>query len=103
MKFILSILLITSISISNNGPFVVVLGIAQDGGAPHANCQKFCCKNLWDGINSEKVSSIGVINPKTGEVVDSSNLGIKGIMVDPLILEQNIYMMDINSNLYEFR
>ncbi|MBL51690.1 MAG: pyrroloquinoline quinone biosynthesis protein PqqB [Candidatus Marinimicrobia bacterium] len=74
MKFILSILLITSISISNNGPFVVVLGIAQDGGAPHANCQKFCCKNLWDGINSEKVSSIGVINPKTGEswIIDAT-------------------------------
>ena len=67
--------------------------------------------NLWLGpyaLNEQLylISYFGElikINPKTGEVVDSSNLGIKGIMVDPLILEQHIYMMDINSNLYEFR
>ena len=26
-------------------PYVVILGIAQDGGAPHAACEKTCCIN----------------------------------------------------------
>lgn len=43
------------------------------------------------------------INPKTGDIIDSSSLGIKGIMVEPIILDQHIYIMDINSNVYEFK
>ena len=74
MKVILSFQLITSILFSESRPFVVVLGIAQDGGSPHANCQKYCCKNLWGGTNTIKVSSLGVINPKTGEswIIDAT-------------------------------
>jgi len=46
-------------------PYVVVLGIAQDGGAPHAGCEKSCCIELWDSGKKEKVSSIGIVNPLT--------------------------------------
>ncbi|MEC7848966.1 MAG: MBL fold metallo-hydrolase, partial [Candidatus Neomarinimicrobiota bacterium] len=48
-------------------PYAVVLGIAQDGGYPHAGCVKLCCKDLWDNKTSyrEKVSSIAIIDPRT--------------------------------------
>jgi len=46
-------------------PYVVVLGIAQDGGAPHAGCEKSCCIELWESGKKEKVSSIGIVNPLT--------------------------------------
>jgi hypothetical protein len=36
---------ISLISFSENeeSPYVIILGTAQDGGAPHAACQKVCC------------------------------------------------------------
>ena len=46
-------------------PYVVVLGIAQDGGAPHAGCEKSCCLDLWESGKKEKVSSIGIVDPLT--------------------------------------
>ena len=52
---------------STDLPYVVVLGIAQDGGLPHAGCLKSCCKNLWGTGNNEKVASIGIVDPKTGQ------------------------------------
>ena len=52
---------------STNLPYVVVLGIAQDGGLPHAGCLKSCCKNLWGTGDNEKVASIGIVDPKTGQ------------------------------------
>ena len=52
---------------STNLPYVVVLGIAQDGGLPHAGCLKSCCKNLWGTGNNEKVASIGIVDPNTGQ------------------------------------
>ena len=52
---------------SKDLPYVVVLGIAQDGGLPHAGCLKSCCKNLWGTGNNEKVASIGIVDPKTGQ------------------------------------
>ena len=52
-------------SLSGDRPYVVVLGIAQDGGAPHAGCEKSCCIELWESGKKEKVSSIGIVNPLT--------------------------------------
>ena len=28
-------------------PYAVVLGTTQDGGYPHAGCEKMCCKEAW--------------------------------------------------------
>lgn len=67
MKKIASILLFLGYLNSTNLPYVVVLGIAQDGGLPHAGCLKSCCKNLWGTGNNEKVASIGIVDPKTGQ------------------------------------
>jgi len=50
-------------------PYVIVLGIAQDGGAPHAACEKVCCVDKWNNPNlHNKVSSIGIVDPISKEV-----------------------------------
>tara|TARA_B100000214_G_scaffold173267_1_gene124576 strand:- start:594 stop:1496 length:903 start_codon:yes stop_codon:yes gene_type:complete len=67
LKKIAFILLFLGYLNSKNLPYVVVLGIAQDGGLPHAGCLKSCCKNLWGTGNNEKVASIGIVDPKTGQ------------------------------------
>jgi pyrroloquinoline quinone biosynthesis protein B len=44
---------------------LIILGIAQDGGSPHAGCKKVCCKDLF--ITPDKtrlVVSLGVIDPE---------------------------------------
>ncbi len=40
-------------------PYVVVLGVAQDGGQPQAGCRKHCCTS---GRN-EHVSSLALVDP----------------------------------------
>ena len=48
-------------------PYAVVLGIAQDGGYPHAGCERRCCTDLWKNDSLKKmVSCISVIDPKSG-------------------------------------
>ena len=65
---ILSIFLVNCIP-KNASPYVTVLGIAQDGGAPHAGCTKVCCSERWDDFNSHnQVSSLGIVDPSTNEV-----------------------------------
>ncbi|MEZ4981203.1 MAG: MBL fold metallo-hydrolase [Saprospiraceae bacterium] len=40
---------------------LTILGIAQDGGYPHAGCEKNCCKDLWkNNGEGEKVVSLGI-------------------------------------------
>ncbi|MBT4308614.1 MAG: pyrroloquinoline quinone biosynthesis protein PqqB [Candidatus Marinimicrobia bacterium] len=49
-------------------PYVIVLGIAQDGGAPHAGCQKICCINRWGDPNERiMVVSLGIVDPNSNE------------------------------------
>ena len=51
----------------NHKPYAVVLGIAQDGGYPHAGCERRCCADLWKNDSLKKmVSCISVIDPKSG-------------------------------------
>ncbi len=65
MKDYLWIFWIVGLLYSNDAPYVVVLGIAQDGGAPHAGCEKLCCEELWKTEQKEKVSCIGIVDPRT--------------------------------------
>ncbi len=66
---IISIFLIGFSAGKNDNPYVVVLGIAQDGGAPHAACTKDCCVDRWDNPRLHNmVSSIGIVDPSTDEV-----------------------------------
>jgi pyrroloquinoline quinone biosynthesis protein B len=61
--FICSLLLIFQFSFSQN-PYVMVLGVAQDGGFPQANCQKECCLAVFQKKTAKQfVSCIAIIDP----------------------------------------
>jgi pyrroloquinoline quinone biosynthesis protein B len=50
------------------GPYVVVLGIAQDGGYPQAGCRRDCCARAWrDASLRRGVACLGIVDPATGE------------------------------------
>ncbi len=52
-----------------------MLGIAQDGGAPHAGCIKECCEEKWDNPTQyARVSSIGIVDPVSKEswIIDAT-------------------------------
>ena len=44
--------------------YIIVLGIAQDGGYPHMGCQKECCKMAWKNPKLRKnVVSLALVDP----------------------------------------
>ncbi len=52
----------------SQNPYVVVLGVAQDGGYPQAGCKKDCCKAVWQHKRVEQmVSCIAVVDPISNE------------------------------------
>ena len=72
--FYLSLLFVRTLNAVNptQTPYVIVLGIAQDGGLPHAQCQKSCCKNLWGKVKKENISKLMVSfsDPFRLEIID---------------------------------
>lgn len=49
-------------------PYVLVLGIAQDGGYPQAACRKPCCEPAWrDPRLRRLVTSLAIVDPQSGE------------------------------------
>lgn len=49
-------------------PYAVVLGIAQDGGAPQAGCNGPCCAPRWhDPTRREHVACLAIVDPRSGE------------------------------------
>ena len=49
-------------------PYVTVLGIAQDGGAPQAGCQQVCCFDRWENPAIRlMVVSLGIVDPNSNE------------------------------------
>jgi len=49
-------------------PTAIVLGIAQDGGVPHAGChQTLCVEARRDPSRRRLVASLGLLDPSTGE------------------------------------
>lgn len=43
--------------------YITVLGIAQDAGFPHINCDNACCNLFYDGLESKKlVSCLGLVD-----------------------------------------
>jgi len=68
MQFIKRILIIIFLILQETSfaqnPYMMVLGVAQDGGFPQANCQKECCKAVFaQKIAKQFVSCIAVIDP----------------------------------------
>ena len=63
MKYLFLYTLVFSLIIAENSHYVVVLGIAQDGGYPQAGCIKSCCSRLWNNDDdSQMVASIGLVS-----------------------------------------
>lgn len=49
-------------------PYVLVLGIAQDGGYPQAACRKPCCEPAWrDSRLRRLATSLAIVDPQSGE------------------------------------
>lgn len=65
---------------------LVVLGTAQDAGAPQIACKKECCKSLWESGQSEAVVALGLI--------DSNNQKHYLFEATPNITQQ---LQDLNS------
>jgi pyrroloquinoline quinone biosynthesis protein B len=58
-----------------NGPEALVLGVAQDGGVPHAGCsQKLCVQARRDPSKRRLVASLGLFDPVAGKrfVIDAT-------------------------------
>jgi len=52
-------------------PWIVVLGVAQDGGVPQAGCDRDCCA---DPGRHRHVACIGIVDPQSGErwIIDAT-------------------------------
>lgn len=47
-------------------PYLYILGVAQDGGYPHAGCEKQCCTKARQDISRKRnVVSFALVNPAT--------------------------------------
>ena len=57
LYFIVTILLPNQTTGQDNEPFLVVLGVAQDGGFPQAGCKKSCCEKSWINLNKREFVS----------------------------------------------
>ena len=69
VSILISSIVLFSFADKDISPYVIVLGVAQDGGAPHAACIKECCSLKWNNPNlHNRVSSIGIVDPSTKEV-----------------------------------
>jgi pyrroloquinoline quinone biosynthesis protein B len=58
-----------------NAPFIVVLGIAQDGGFPHTGCTKACCASAWKDPDLKRhVTCLGIVDPSTSQcwIIDAT-------------------------------
>ena len=69
--------------------YLVVLGIAQDGGYPHAGCRRDCCQLVYDGKQSPKSAvCLGI--------VDGENQKLYLLEASPAFPEQWRRLQDIS-------
>ncbi len=53
---------------TDDAPFIVVLGVAQDAGVPQAGCKRACCAAArLDPSRRRKVTSLAIVDPQTTE------------------------------------
>jgi pyrroloquinoline quinone biosynthesis protein B len=64
LYFIVTILFPNHSKGQDKEPFLVVLGVAQDGGFPQAGCKKSCCEKSWINLKKrEYVSCVAWVDP----------------------------------------
>jgi len=53
-----------ALSINETEPYILVLGVAQDGGYPHTGCEKKCCMPAWKNDSLKRyVVSLALVDP----------------------------------------
>lgn len=65
----------------DTGTYLVVLGIAQDGGYPHAGCRRDCCRMVFEGKEAPKT-------PACLGIVDEANRKLYMLEATPAFPEQ---------------
>jgi len=63
------------ISSETAAPYIMILGIAQDAGAPQAGCQKICCRDRWDNpALQDRVACLAIVDPISSErwIIDAT-------------------------------
>jgi len=65
LRFSLILLLLVPVSLIARGqPYIIVLGVAQDGGYPHMGCTKECCRSAWENPSIRRnVVSLALVDP----------------------------------------
>ncbi len=66
--------------------------------------------NLWLGpylinnllYNISYFGELKIVSPMTGEILSTDSLGVKGIILPPVILSNSVFVMDENSNVFQF-
>jgi pyrroloquinoline quinone biosynthesis protein B len=70
-SFVLSVvclLLLNVQTVAQDTPYVMVLGIAQDGGYPHVGCNRGCCKLAWKKSSKQRYPvSLALVDPKENQ------------------------------------
>ncbi|MEA2163068.1 MAG: pyrroloquinoline quinone biosynthesis protein [Thermoanaerobaculia bacterium] len=64
-----------STPVVSTSPYVLVLGIAQDGGYPQAGCNRPDCIAAWKNPKlRQRVSSLAIIDPQSGQrwIIDAT-------------------------------
>lgn len=55
-------------SLRGNDPYILVLGVAQDGGLPQAGCNQPHCESAWsDPLLRRHVASLAIVDPASGQ------------------------------------
>lgn len=71
MKYLFLFLLFLSgsaVAQKADQPYIKVLGVAQDGGYPHAGCAKACCEQAWKDAGKRRfVTSLALVDPASGK------------------------------------
>jgi len=65
ITFSILLLFFSQINLAQNAgtPYLLILGIAQDGGYPHAGCTKKCCAQAWQNDSLKKfVTSFALVD-----------------------------------------
>ncbi|HYH08827.1 MAG TPA: MBL fold metallo-hydrolase [Thermoanaerobaculia bacterium] len=76
-KNLIILLLLTSCASAPAGltPYVMVLGIAQDGGYPQAGCRRADCVEAWrDPRLRKRVAALAIVDPETQQqwIIDAT-------------------------------
>lgn len=65
---ILFLLFASSLFGGEHDPYVLVLGISQDGGYPHMGCERDCCARAWKDPKERRfVVSLALVDPSSGK------------------------------------